>query len=395
MTRRVFFYVQHLLGIGHVFRALRIARGLRDAGFEVDLVMGGVPVADLDTTGLNVIQLQPLKAGPDGFSALVTPTGEPAGLEMKASRTAALIAAFSQRRPDVLLVEAFPFGRRQMRFELMPLLQVARERKPRPVIVASVRDILQESGRPERVRETVDVLRSYFDRVVVHGDPRIVTLGETFPLAGEIEDMILYSGIAAPRPVVDRQSVIADVVVSAGGGAVGRRLLETAIAAKRVTALASDRWLVLAGPNAEVATFVRLAAEGAKDRVSVERFVPDLAAILASAKLSISQAGYNTVADILVARCRAVFIPFAQGGETEQTRRAHLLQERGFGVALAEDKLTAETLAAAVDQAMALPPPAAALELDGADRTASILANLLTAPDSVSRKHVLPDNRHG
>ncbi len=390
MTRRVFFYVQHLLGVGHVFRATRIAHGLREAGFEVDLVMGGVPVAGLDTAGLNVIQLVPLKAGADGFNALVTATGDPASHEIKARRTAELIAVFEQRRPDIVLIEAFPFGRRQMRFELMPLLEAAHQRSPRPRIVASIRDILQESAKPGRARETVDLLQRWFDRVVVHGDPQLVTLEATFPLAGEIETIVSYSGIVAPRPSSQHrpQGAIADVVMSAGGGAVGRKLLETAIAAKPATALASARWLALAGPNANAADFERLVEAGARNQVVVERFVPDLAAVLAGARLSISQAGYNTVADILVARCKAVLVPFAEAGETEQTRRAALLEKYGFGLVLAEENLTVETLASAIDRALELRRPAVTLALDGAARTAAILAacSALREPETPHRR---------
>ena len=40
---RVFFYVQHLLGIGHVFRALRVASGLRD----VRVIVAEAPLAGL------------------------------------------------------------------------------------------------------------------------------------------------------------------------------------------------------------------------------------------------------------------------------------------------------------------------------------------------------------
>ena len=41
---KVFFYVQHLLGIGHLRRAASLARALAQAGFEVTLASGGKPV---------------------------------------------------------------------------------------------------------------------------------------------------------------------------------------------------------------------------------------------------------------------------------------------------------------------------------------------------------------
>lgn len=380
MNRRVFFYVQHLLGVGHVFRAVRLAQGLRQAGFAVDLVMGGVPVPKLDFAGLNVTQLLPLKAGPDGFSDLVTASGEPAGPEIKAHRAAQLLDAFARSRPDVVLMEAFPFGRRPMHFELMPLLDAAYRRIPRPRIVCSVRDILQEQRAPKRTQETARILNSYFDCVIVHGDPRLVTLDVTFPLAAELSPKVSYSGIVGPRRLQSESPSdrIADVVVSAGGGALGLNLVETAIAAKSSTSLASARWLVLTGPNLPASDFDRIRSAAEANGVAVERFLTDLAAVLAGARLSISQAGYSTAADILSARCKAVLVPFSDAGETEQARRASLLQSHGFGVALAEPTLTVATLAAAIERALALPSPTFEVDLDGAERTAALLSDLLS-----------------
>ena len=376
--KRVFFYVQHLLGIGHVFRALRIAHGLRKAGFAVDLVLGGVPVAGLDLAGLNVIQLPPLKAGPQGFSELVTESGASADAGFKRGRIEQLLAVFAESRPDAVLIEAFPFGRRQMRFELLPLLEAAQAAVPRPRIVSSIRDILQEKGKPERARETVETLQRFFDGVIVHGDPRLVRLEETFPMAKDIVPLLHYSGIVAPDlPDQKPPPVVADVVISAGGGAVGTALIEAAIAAKPLTSLASLRWLVLTGPYIETGAFQQLEAQGQAAGVKIDRFVPDLAQLLATANVSVSQAGYNTVADVLMARCKAVFVPFARGGETEQSRRAQVLREQGVGVPLSEEELTPAALAAAIDQAIALPASAITIDTEGAANTARLLGELL------------------
>jgi predicted glycosyltransferase len=198
--------------------------------------------------------------------------------------------------------------------------------------------------------------------------------------------MTSYSGLVAPRLASATSAGAHDVVVSAGGGAVGRRLMDAAIGAKSLSIRAASlRWLLVTGLNAGVADFGALKHDGAAAGITVERFVPDLPSILAGAKLSISQSGYNTVSDILVAGCQAVFIPFAAGGETEQSRRAMLLQERGLGVSVPEQDLTASRLALAIDQAMALPQPVARLHLDGAQTTAAILKDLLYRPRPSAR----------
>jgi predicted glycosyltransferase len=205
-----------------------------------------------------------------------------------------------------------------------------------------------------------------------------VRLDETFPIPDDLKKIVFYSGMVGPPPLLSqRNSPSAAVVVSAGGGAVGRRLLETAIAAKPLTSLASERWLVLTGPNLADRDFNEIRKFGERNGITVRRFVPDLAATLASAELSISQAGYNTVADVLSARCRAVFVPFSEAGETEQARRASLLRAHGFGVKLDEAALSPASLAAAAEQALALPPPSLRIKLNGAARTGALLASLL------------------
>ena len=52
MSRRVMFYVQHLLGIGHLKRASLIARAMAAAGLDVSVVLGGREVPGVRLRGL-------------------------------------------------------------------------------------------------------------------------------------------------------------------------------------------------------------------------------------------------------------------------------------------------------------------------------------------------------
>ncbi len=377
MPARILFYVQHLLGIGHLVRCHRIARALDQAGFAVTIVSGGVPAGEFDAGGAAIVQLAPIKAGPEGFSALVHGDGAPFSDTDKAARRDTLLALFDRLRPDILITEAFPFGRRQLRFELLPLLECAMARRDPPLIAASIRDILQENRKPGRDAETAALVARFYDLVLVHGDPAIARLEQSFPLAPAFAQKIAYTGLVAPDPVAT-PAQRHGVIVSAGGGAVGAALLTAALAARPLTALAHEPWLVVSGPNmpeTDRAALARLAGAG----VTLAGFVPDLAARFGAARLSLSQAGYNTVADVLVAGCAAVLVPFAAGGETEQSLRAHLMSERGLAVSLPETALEPAAMAAAIGRALALPPRAAGLALDGAAATARLLAQRLSA----------------
>ncbi len=371
----VFFYVQHLLGIGHLARASRIASAIRARGMKVTLVTGGLPVKGFPGPEVDHIALPPLAVSDGAFAGLVDGAGRPADASYLDARRDLLLRAFHEMAPDVVITEAFPFGRRQVRFELLPLIEAIEATRPRPVLVTSVRDILQQNAKPGRNEETVDLVLRHFDRVLVHGDPSFVALTDTFPLADRIAHKVSYTGLVCPpRPEPSPEHF--DVVVSAGGGAVGGDLVRAAIEAARLRPELA-RWCVITGPNLPQEEFDALQA-GIPENMTFHRFRTDFASLLASARLSISQAGYNTVADILQARCRGLLIPFAAAGETEQTVRAEKLEQMGRAVMLPETDLSGPAMAAAIERAFAQDPRSAVTRIatDGADRSAEILREL-------------------
>lgn len=371
---RVFFYVQHLLGIGHLARASRVAAALVEDGFAVTLVTGGLPVKGFPGPGIDHVELPPVATGVE-FAGLAQADGTPVDKTFEEARTKILLDAFYRIKPDVVITEAFPFGRRQVRFELLPLLDAIDAAEPRPIVCASVRDILQENRKPGRDQETVDLVRKHFDHVLVHGDPTFARIEDTFPLANQITDRIVYTGMvapAAPEPSEERY----DIVVSAGGGVVGAALMQAAVAASTDFDPAL-KWCVITGPNLPQADFDSLSASTAEN-ITLFRFRPDFPNLLAAARLSISQAGYNTVGDLLQTSCRLLLVPFATGGETEQTERAEKLKAMGLAAVVEESSLTKDSMSAAIAEALQLPPPSSVdIRMDGARETARILRGLL------------------
>ena len=371
---RVFFYVQHLLGIGHLRRAAAIAGALIEAGAPVDFVLGGAPVEGIAPPQAKVVQLPPAVASDAQFTHLLDDQGNKVDERWKVRRKQMLLDAFAESKPDIVLIEMYPFGRRQFRFELLPLLEQTAAMQPKPLVAVSVRDILVDKGRMDRAREAVDIIKRSIDRVLVHGDPRLTRFDLTFPLATEIADRLSYTGFVverqAPNAALDRGK--GEVLVSAGGGAVGFPLLSAAIRAKRMTRHRHRRWRIVTGanlPNAQRRELDKLAA-GDPD-IRIDSYRPDFATLMASCHLSISQAGYNTVMELIALKCPAVVVPFAEGGESEQTMRARMLTERQVLGMVDPEFLTPGTLAAAVDAAHA--PAELALNLGGARQSATDL----------------------
>ena len=372
---RVLFYVQHLLGIGHLKRAVTLAKAMRRAGLAVTVVSGGETVPVIDADGIDLVQLPSARAADRSFRILLDESGEVIDDAWKDRRRDRLVDLFKTLKPAALVVELFPFGRRQLRYELIPLLEAALNANPRPAIISSVRDILVEKAKPERNKEMIDTVDAYFDAVLVHGDPDLIPFDATFPFARELGSRLHYTGyVVDPVTTADDGMVRRGVFVSAGGGAVGDDLLRTAIIARPMTRMAAEPWHILAGHNLPDIQFQEL-SEQAPNGVTVERARSDFVRLMRASTLSISQGGYNTVMELLATGTRGVIVPYAGGEETEQTIRARLLAQRGLVTVADEVGLTPEILAQAVDASLDLEPPGDARPgLQGAEQSARIVA---------------------
>ncbi|MEQ1889241.1 MAG: glycosyltransferase [Alphaproteobacteria bacterium] len=358
--KRIMFYVQHLLGIGHMERALRLSRHLQNAGMAVTLVSGGMPYPHGDMQGAAIIQLAPVRAADAEFSQLLDDTGNPIDGPWRERRKMALLRAFSECAPDALLIEMFPFGRRQFGFELMPLLEAANLRKPAPLILCSVRDILVPSDKPGRTDEAIARARDYFDFVLVHGDARFMPLEASYPAALQLGEKLIYTGYVTADTAHAHSGLAGrnEVTISAGGGAVGAALMTAALQARALSKQAGHRvWRLLVGGNAPPGHLQAL-QNMAPDGVIVEPARPDFPQMLCNCACTVSQGGYNTVMDILQARAAAgtpaVIVPFAAAREQEQTLRAQALLQAGLAVVLPEMNLSPAALALAIDRAILL-----------------------------------------
>lgn len=375
--------VTHLLGTGHLSRALTLGRAFAAAGHRVTVVSGGMPAPQLDAGGVALHQLPPLRSDGTRFTRLLTDDGSEAGAAYLQARQAALLEVLADCAPDILITELFPFGRRVLSAEFLALLGAARAMTRRPLVLASVRDILAPPSKPAKAARADEIIATCYDGVLVHSDPALTRLDASWPVSAELTPKLLYTGYVAP-PVAEphpARTAEGEILVSAGGGAVGDALFDAAIGA---AALRSDlRWRLLVGGGdaARLARLSRMAADrGVGGSVVIEPARPDFRQMLHHAAASVSMCGYNTALDLLQAGTPAVLVPFDAGGETEQGLRARSLAHLEGVAVLADADLTAETLAAAVARVLAAPRRAPATSgFDGAAETVRIATRMVEA----------------
>jgi len=304
--------------------------------------------------------------------------------EIHVQRRQQLLRLFENEAPDLFLLELYPFGRKAFRHELDPILQALRNGSLRRCRVAcSVRDILVEKENQQKHEaRAVDVLNRFFDVVMVHSDPTLFKINETFARIEEITIPIIYTGYIAPTPQPDARRRIRRqlnlvpndglIVASAGGGNVGAKLLEAVIEAAGLIEIRPRPYLqVFTGPFIHSGDHDRL-QRMAGDRVVVETFTTDFLSYLAAADLSVSMGGYNTTMNLLASGVAALVWPFAQN--REQRMRAARLSEKGLLSLLTDEDLAPERLAERMAHMLMerrrIEPT---VDLDGARKTAEWL----------------------
>jgi predicted glycosyltransferase len=375
---KIFFYCQHVLGIGHLFRSVEICKAL--SGHEIVLITGGPHIALDLPKQVRTFHLPELQMD-SGFTGLSSPGEQVSVDQIKELRKQEFLALFESEKPDVFIVELYPFGRKAFRFELDPVLEAISDNKVAPCqVVCSVRDILVEKEDQHRHEDrALKTLNQYFDAVLVHSDPKLIRLEETFFRFHDIQIPVVYTGFVAQQCPADARSRIRHqlgldetqklIVASAGGGSVGADLLESVIKAfQRLSGCSANYLRIYTGPYIAQKDFESLRRQ-ARRRVTIEKFSSDFISYLAAADLSISMAGYNTSMNILATRVRALVWPFFQN--KEQTMRAGRLAEIGALEVLNHGDLSSPRLEQIIERCLAQQSSASFdVNIDGATYTA-------------------------
>lgn len=391
------FYCQHAPGLGHLVRSWALAAELAH-DFDVVVLSGAAQPGGLPPPrGVRTIALPPV-----GESS-VPPT---AGGSLRAVdavlaslRRNLILDAFRRLQPQVIVIELFPFGRKKSAAELLPLLEeAAANANPRPMVLCSLRDIVVSRGEDqeehdERARRLTD---RYFHGILVHGDPSLARLEESFRPRKPVRVPVHYTGYvtggAVPVPAVGARRP--EILLSAGGGRVGEQLMRHAVKAYELLR-ARERFdmRIVAGPFCPDDVWRDLSLAGSRDGgLRLLKSVPDLRAELSNAAVSVSQCGYNTAFDIVSTGTPALVVPFGDGEEDEQRTRAGRLEQLGVLRVLAAERLTPATLASEIVETSRFRPRPAALKLDGARATRRLVGELLQShlADPVSRAVAAP-----
>jgi len=379
---KIIFYCQYVWGMGHFIRSLEFTRALSD--HDVTLIAGGQEVEVELPPHVRLLRL-PVLYMDEKFTRLIPGVPGQNVEQIQHERKKTIYALMENLQPDLFIVELYPFGRSMFGFELEPLLNDIREGRFGPVrVICSLRDILVEKKDPSAYEERVlQKLNRQFDALLIHSDPGLLRLDETFTRVDNINIPVVYTGFisqqtdpAKGRSLRRELAISAGqkfIVASAGGGRSGYKLLTSVIdACELLRNRLPVRLDVFTGPFMENEAFEKLSArtvEGFRIRRYTSRFLDYLYA----ADLSVSLAGYNTCMNLLVTQVPALIYPYMR--QREQPMRVNKIKNMLPMKVLDEKEVQPVPLSKHIEQLLhqtrTSNPPA--VDLFGAENAASFL----------------------
>jgi predicted glycosyltransferase len=395
--KKILFYCQNLLGLGHFVRTRELIREL-SKNFQVCLVDGGQQVEGFEVPkGVEVVHLPPIQVAVSDslVSKQLCVVGSSMSLEaVKACRQTTLIQSFDTFQPDCVITEGYPFSKHKaLAFEMLPFLDHVKASSHPPTVICSLRDIIMVKEFVDRDLEEqrrCAFANQYYDGILIHSDPRIHRLEDNLSRVKDLTIPVHYTGYVVQSEPEDVQMNAEDIillndptpmiVVSVGGGKLGHDLLESTIrSATFLKEKIPHRMIVFAGPLMDEVQFqsFKTLAQGQSNLI-LRQFTPSLMSYLNQADLSISLGGYNTTMNILKTGVRAMIYP--SNKDREQAIRAEKLERLDLLKILYPEDLQPERLAQAMIDYLAKPPAHQRdhqLLLNGAQKASEILQTIL------------------
>ncbi|HQT89500.1 MAG TPA: glycosyltransferase [Acidiphilium sp.] len=395
---KVLLYSHDTFGLGHLRRNLAIADRLlaQQNQFSVRLLTGSPVISTWSLPrGLQVHPMPPVVK--DGAERYRSRDPRSMFALTKGYREALIVKSVLNYRPDIVLVDHAPAG---MNGELLAALSLIRRELPGTRTILGLRDILDAPHIVKAVwaeQEIPTLLDQAYDEIFVYGSQALFDVSAGYGLTGRIADAVRYCGhvVAAPdAPCRTIKASAADrcwsaeraagrkvVLVTAGGGGDGFFLMDAYLQALSQLPLRSFYSAIVTGPlmDAEHKAALRAAAENHPDIELIDH-TTNLMPSLRAADLVVAMAGYNTSAEIIATRTRAILVPRA-APRAEQLIRASLLAGLGVVDMIVPGPDLADNLARALPKNLTTPPPDpslwASLDLNGAERVAAHLTAMI------------------
>ncbi len=317
--------------------------------------------------------------------------------KFKNFRSSLILHVAQHFKPDLFIVDYVPKG---VWGELMPAIQYLKASGNKTSIVLGLRDIIDD---PEQTRlrwekgNTYDVIRSYYDKILIYGSPDVFDTAKQYGLVGDLEEKVRYCGyLCNEEPVKSREKVRMElgikkerlIVVTAGGGGDAFPMMDLCLDAIELLKERSDiEALFITGPLMKPEKIAELEQRGETLPVKIYTSSFGLLNYMNAADLLITMGSYNTMMEAVKLRRPTIVIP-RQGPSAEQKIRAQLFDKFGIVEALRDTSCLEKTeLARKIESMLGKTPKELNLNMDGLAEAVRQLSQYIVGGSRVFEKN--------
>jgi len=381
MPKKIIFYCQHSIGIGHLIRSFALVSSLHKT-FQVCLISGGeFPKGLPIPSGIEFIQLPPVGINQNNCLEAIE-SNEPVYRVMK-QRQKIIVNYYKEFEPDFLITEFFPFGKIQFLGELSPVLKLIKNKEKQTKVLCSLRDVLEPSFNNSKLGPDfgVKIINEFYDAILVHGDKDFITLDKSFTQIDRIKAPLFYTGYVTNltyQQKIKRED-FSEIVLSAGGGKIAYPFIFKIVNSFIKYGFGEKIQLrIITGPMFPIEKFKELKTRVCNQRnIILHHSVESVHDYWKKAKLSISSGGYNTLIELISSKIPALVAPYRNETNSEQELRSSILEQKGLIKMMYYEDLNEEEISREVSNALLFTPSEQQIDLEGADKTRKILESLV------------------
>lgn len=343
MRKKVLLYSQHLSGTGHFVRMFEIASNLAE-NCDIYLIDGGrfIP-RKKPQFDFKIINISPIFRQEGNLKSVENRHIDQIMLERKQI----LLELIENIKPDVIIIEHFPFSKWILFDEITNFIKKSKSININVKIICSIRDIpINTCDEPAQdyQEKVTQILEQYFDLILIHSDPDLICLENYIPWLNNLKIPFVYTGYISEKLNINSLNNKQNLILVSLGGLNNRNLILTCAKAWHNLNLDNYKMLIFAPLFISETEFLQVTTEikNINDNIEFKPFTNNFINYLSQARLSISQAGYNTCMNILETCTPNILIPNQK--MSDQIMRSQRLAELNLTTYLDVNNLNIENL---------------------------------------------------
>jgi predicted glycosyltransferase len=332
----ILMYSHDTYGLGHIRRTMAIAAHLRSLSTNI-LILTGSPIAGRFSLPENVDFVRipgMIKKTNDEYQSLSIRIDPERALNIRKSIISATARSF---RPDLFIVDKEPLG---LKKEVLPVLRWFKKHHPETRTVLGLRDIMDDRDTVCRDWQHKNVYRyldELYSEIWVYGRQDIYDAAAEYAIPEKTRQKMFFTGYL-PRNVASgtvkqkaRKKFCVEkndrmIVVTAGGGGDGFKMMDTYIAMYETCRVPEIKSILITGPFMPKEQRRHLAKRAKPFKIKVLPFYPRMEEMFGAADMVVSMGGYNTICEILSQGTPSLIIP-RETPRMEQLLRAQALKK--------------------------------------------------------------------